>query len=398
MVQELATHGLTRTGDHGPVDSLGVPRDGLPLWDDIQILTAQLKRLPLLDDAIVDTRLVIGPSARKPLALDMPLLIADMAFGAMSAEAKTALAIGAEAVGAGVCSGEGGLLPEEQRACSRYLFQLGPSRFGFSAEALGLVQAMHLKVGQAAKTGTGGYLPGSKVRGRIAELVGHPEGTTVVSPSRFPELNDERDYRRFVDAMRDQSGGIPIGIKMSAQHLEDDLDAALSIGVDYVIVDGRGGGTAAAPLLFRDHIGVPTIAAIGRARRHLDKRGRRDVTLIATGGLRIPADFVKAMALGADGIALASSAIQAIGCLGIRQCHLDTCPQGIATQREDLRARLDVQRASQNLAQFLTSSVHLMQLLARACGHARLGALNPNDLTSWKHDMATLAGIRYAGD
>jgi glutamate synthase domain-containing protein 2 len=193
------------------------------------------------------------------------------------------------------------------------------------------------------------------------------------------------------------SGGIPIGYKMSAQHIERDIDAALSIGVDYLIIDGRGGGTGAAPLVFRDNISVPTIPALARARNHLTRLGRHDVTLVATGGLRTPADFAKALALGADAVAVANSALQAIGCLGMRACHTNNCPVGIATQQPHLRARLPVDAAAERLNRFLRASVELMQVLARACGHRRLGDFSIDDLTTFDRDMAHLTGVTYGG-
>jgi len=259
------------------------------------------------------------------------------------------------------------------------------------------VQAFHFKGGQGAKTGTGGHLPGAKVQGKIAEVRHLAEDEPAVSPSRFPDWNSLDDYRAFADEVRAHTGGIPIGYKLSAQHIEADLDAAISIGVDYIILDGRGGGTGSAPLIFRDHISVPTLPALARARRHLDKTGNSDITLIVTGGLRTPADFAKALALGADGVAIANSAIQAIGCLAMRACHTNNCPVGIATQRADLRARLPVDAAAERLAKFLNASVDLMSVLARACGHTSLSDFNANDLTTWKRDIAGLTGIAYGG-
>lgn len=396
-IHELARHGLSRSGHHGPVAAMGVPRAELPTWDDVQLLTAQLARFPLLDDEPVGTDVVIGPRAARPLRLDIPLFVSDMSFGALSAEAKVALARGAEAAGTAICSGEGGMLPEEQQACSRYLYELASARFGWSESHLARVQALHLKLGQGAKTGTGGHLPGSKVVGRIAEVRGLPEGTPAVSPARFPDWTGLHDARAVVDRVREVSGGIPVGVKMSAQHVEADLDAALALGVDYVILDGRGGATGAAPKIFRDHIGVPTIVALARARRHLDRRGARDVSLVVTGGLRRPADFVKALALGADAVAVSNSALQAIGCVGMRACHTGNCPVGIATQKPHLRARLPVDRAGEQLARFLTSAVELMGVLARACGHARLSDFAPDDLTTFHREVADLTGITYAG-
>ena len=397
LIGDLAANGLSRTGRHGPVSAMGVPRQEVPTWEHLQIVTAQLGTLPLLDDEPVGTEVCIGPNADKPLWLDIPIFVSDMSFGALSLEAKTALAKGAELAGTGICSGEGGMLPEEQAANSRYFYELASARFGWSFDVLSKVQAFHFKGGQGAKTGTGGHLPGDKVVGRIAEVRGLPEGTPAVSPSRFPDWQSVDDYRRFADQVREASGGIPVGYKMSAQHIERDIDAALSVGVDYLILDGRGGGTGAAPLIFRDNISVPTIPALARARAHLTRLGRTDVTLVATGGLRTPADFAKALALGADAVAVANSAIQAIGCLGMRACHTNNCPVGIATQKPHLRARLPVDEAAERLNRFLRASVELMQLLARACGHHRLADFTIDDLTTFDRDMAYLTGVAYGG-
>jgi len=234
------------------------------------------------------------------------------------------------------------------------------------------------------------------VQGKIAEVRGLQPGEDAISPARFPEWDNIGAVRDFAAQVREQTGGIPLGYKLSAQHIEADIDAALEVGVDYIILDGRGGGTGAAPLIFRENISVPTVAAVARARRHLDACGK-DITLIATGGLRTPADFAKAMALGADGVALSNAALQAIGCLGMRACHTNNCPVGIATQRADLRARLLVDEAAARLDRFLRASVELMQILARACGHARLDQFTPDDLTSFDRDMAHLSGVRYGG-
>lgn len=396
-IRELASHGLSRTGHHGRVDAMGVPGPELPQWKDLQFVTAQLARVPLLDEAPVGTDVIIGPNAAKPLRLALPILVSDMSFGALSAEAKVALARGAEQAGTGICSGEGGMLPAEQAECSRYFYELASGRFGFAMEKLRQVQAFHFKGGQGAKTGTGGHLPGHKVTAEIAEVRGLRAGEPAVSPSRFPDWDSLDPIRDFADQVRDYTGGIPIGYKLSAQHIEADIDAALEIRVDYIILDGRGGGTGAAPLLFRDNISVPTIPALARARRHLDNAGRSDVSLIITGGLRVPADFAKALALGADAVAISNSAIQAIGCLAMRACHTNNCPVGIATQKPHLRARLPIAAAADRLARFLTASTELMQVLARACGHSHLDQFSAEDLTTWKPEMALLSGVRFGG-
>lgn len=396
-IQNLAVNGLSQVGHHGPVSAMGVPLTELPRWSDIQILTAQMAKRPLNDDARVVTSVTIGPGAKKPLLLDIPLFVSDMSFGALSEGAKVSLSLGAEMAGTGICSGEGGMLPEEKAANSRYFYELASARFGWSLEKAASCQAFHFKGGQGAKTGTGGHLPGAKVVGKIAEVRGLTPGKDAISPSRFADLVTTAHFRRLADEVREVSGGIPIGFKLSAQHIEDDIDFAIESSADYIILDGRGGATGAAPNIFKENISVPTIPALARARRHLDSLGVTDVTLIITGGLRTEADFVKALALGADAIAVSNSAIQAIGCLAMRACHTNNCPVGIATQKPDLRSRLVVQASAARLRNYFQATVELMAVLARACGHASLSDFNRNDLSTWSRDMALLSGVSYGG-
>lgn len=394
----LAREGLSKMGHHGPMASMGVPRYLLPHWDDIQVMVAQMATKPLFEDAIVNTELVIGPKAKKPLILKIPLFVSDMSFGALSEEAKLALAKGAELAGTGICSGEGGMLPEEQQANSRYFYELASAKFGYDESKLRNVQAFHFKGGQGAKTGTGGHLPGIKNVGKISEVRGIPEGEAAVSPPTFKDLHTPEDFKKFADRVRGVTGGIPIGFKLSANHIEKDIQFALDASADYIILDGRGGGTGAAPEMFRDHISVPTIPALARARRYLDAQGvGNEVTLIITGGLRVPMDFVKAMALGADGIALSNSAMQSIGCVAARMCNTNNCPAGIATQKADLRQRLNVDKSAVQLKNFIEASVELMQVMARACGHDALARFNKEDLATFNREMAFLSGIRYSG-
>ncbi|BAJ03438.1 glutamate synthase-related protein [Shewanella violacea] len=398
FIHQLARDGLSKLGGHGPMTSMGVPRHLLPHWDEIQIMTAQMATKPLQEDQAVSTELIIGPQARKPLKLKIPLFVSDMSFGALSEEAKTALAIGAELAGTGICSGEGGMLPEEQAQNSRYFYELASAQFGYREELLDSIQAFHFKGGQGAKTGTGGHLPGIKNRGKISLVRGIPEGQPAISPPTFKELNTPCDFKRFAERVREISGGVPIGFKLSANHIERDIQFALDASADYIILDGRGGGTGAAPEMFRDHISVPTIPALARARRYLDEKGvSGKVTLIITGGLRVPMDFVKAMALGADGVAISNSAMQSIGCVAARMCHTNNCPSGIATQNPELRKKLNIDKASMQLANFFNASVELMQVMARACGHHSLSDLNKDDLATWHREMAHLSGIHYAG-
>jgi glutamate synthase domain-containing protein 2 len=396
-IKHLAQKGLTEYGHHGKTAAMGVDRNTLPKWNDIQLLPAQLAKKPLLDQVEVSTKVVIGPNAKRPLALEIPIFVSDMSFGSLSRESKIALARGAEMAGTGICSGEGGMLPDEQAENSRYFYELASGMFGFAWEKLEKVQAFHFKGGQGAKTGTGGHLPGYKVVGEIAEVRGLPEGEAAISPATFEHIHTVEDFREVAEKVREITGGIPIGFKIAASHVEADIDFALEAGADYIILDGRGGGTGAAPVILRNHINVPTIPALARARKHLDSRQAQGVTLVITGGLRVPSDFAKALAMGADAIAVSNSALQAIGCLGMRACHTNNCPVGIATQKENLRARLMVQQSAKQLHNFFEASKELIQVVARACGHDDVNQFNFDDLSTFSYDMHRLTGIRYAG-
>ena len=308
-----------------------------------------------------------------------------MSFGALSQEAKTALARGAQLAGTGICSGEGGMLPEEQAENSRYFYELASARFGWSWDVLTKVQAFHFKLGQGAKTGTGGHLPGPKVKGRIAEVRGLPEGTPAISPPTFPDWHGVDDFRHFADEVRERSGGIPIGVKLSAQHVEADIDAALEIGVDYIILDGRGGGTGAAPLLFRDNISVPTIPALARARRHLDPaqaarhHADRHRRLARRRRLREGARARRRRRRDRE-----------------QRDPSDRMPRHARVPHEQLPGRhrdaegtpagpLARRRSRATARPLLRATVELMQVLARACGHDHLShfaARRPHDVRS----------------
>lgn len=396
-IKELAKNGLKNYGHHGPSASMGVDRNTLPKWSNIQFLPAQLAKRPLLDEEEVETDVVIGPRAKKPLRLEIPLFVSDMSFGSLSQEAKIALARGAEMAGTGICSGEGGMLPEEQANNSRYFYELASGKFGFSFDKIKKVQAFHFKGGQGAKTGTGGHLPGHKVTEKIARVRGLEVGKTAISPAAFPDLKTIGDFREIAEEVRLISGGIPVGFKIAASHIEADIDFALNVGADYIILDGRGGGTGSAPTVLRDNINVPTIPALARARRHLDSIGAKDISLVITGGLRIAEDFAKAMMLGADAIAIANAAIQAVGCIGMRACGTNNCPVGVATQKEHLRARLQIEQSATQLYNFLQATNDLIKVIARACGHAHVREFSFDDLSTYDYDMHRLTGINYAG-
>ncbi len=278
----------------------------LPRWEDILLLGNQLHPAPLDDDTEVSTETVIGKHAKKPMKLDMPVYISHMSFGALSKEAKTALSMGAALAGTAICSGEGGILPEEKAAAHKYIFEYVPNKYSVTDENLREADAIEIKIGQGTKPGMGGHLPGAKVTAEIAALRGKKEGEDVQSPSRFPEINSKSDLKHMVSMLRRRSGGRPIGIKIAAGHIEADLEWCVHAEPDFITIDGRGGATGSSPLLLREATSIPTIYALYRARKYLDSV-HSDIALVITGGLRVSADFAKAIAMGADAIAIATA-------------------------------------------------------------------------------------------
>ena len=365
-------------------------------WDDILIKGAQLARLPLNREETVDTRTVIGPKAARPLVVGTPIIVSHMSFGAISREAQMALALGSGAAGTAMSSGEGGILAEALGLAHRFIFEYVPHRYSATAENLRKVDAVEIKIGQSAKPGLGGQLPAGKVTAEIAALRGFPEGTDIHSPSRFPGIASRDDLRRLIDELRRLSGGLPVGVKFAAGDVEADLEFAVSAGPDFVTIDGRAGATGAALKLIKDATSVPTIYALDRARRWLDGHGVRDVTLIATGGLRVSPDFAKALALGADVVAIGTAALMAIGCQQYRICDSGRCPVGIATQDPGLRARLDVDESARWLANFLRVSTEELKDFARLAGHASVHKLSVRDLVTTSSEISTHTSIPHA--
>ena len=291
----------------------------MPGWDDILFLGAQLDPMPLDEHAPVASRTVIGKKAAKPMVLENPVYISHMSFGALSRETKTALARGSAMAQTAMCSGEGGVLPEERAAAYKYIFEYVPNQYSVTDENLRQADAIEIKIGQGTKPGMGGHLPGNKVTPEIAAVRGKPVGQDVISPSRFPGIESKEDLKKLVEALRERSEGRPIGIKIAAGRIERDLAFCLYADPDFITIDGRGGATGASPKLIRDSTSVPTVYALHRARKYLDQAGSK-ADLVITGGLRVSSDFAKALAMGADAVAIASAALIAAACQQYRIC------------------------------------------------------------------------------
>lgn len=364
-------------------------------WDDLLIKGAQLAKLPLNEDETVSTETVIGPAAKRPLVIQTPVYISHMSFGALSAEAKTALSKGSAAVKTAMCSGEGGILPGSIDNAYKYIFEYIPNRYSVSDENLQRVDAIEIKFGQSAKPGMGGHLPGEKVTPEIAEIRGFPPGRSITSPAHYKDIRNREELRHKVDWLRDVSGGRPVGIKLAAGHIEADLAIALYAKPDFITIDGRAGATGAAPKYVKAATSVPTIFALHRARKYLDENGAKEVSLIITGGIRVSADMAKALAMGADAVAIATSALMAIGCQQYRICNTGRCPMGIATQDETLRANLNIDKSARRLENFLKATTGELIDFSRLTGNKSLHALSVADLCTVNSEISEHTFIEH---
>lgn len=367
----------------------------MPGWDDILILGAQLNPAPLNEEEHVVTTTIIGKNAKKPMILDNPVYVSHMSFGALSKEIKVALAKGSAMARTAMCSGEGGILPEERDAAYKYIFEYIPNKYSVTDENLQNADAIEIKIGQGTKPGMGGHLPGDKVTPEIAKLRGKKPGEDVQSPSKFPELNTKEDLKEMVDMLRRRSDGRPIGIKIAAGRIERDLEYCVFAEPDFITIDGRGGATGSSPLFLREATSVPTVYALYRARKYLDSV-HSDISLVITGGLRVSADFAKALAMGADAIAVASAPLIAAACQQYRICGSGNCPVGIATQDENLRKRLKVDAAAKRVANYLNVSLEELKTFARITGHHSVHDLSTDDLVTINREISEYTNIPHA--
>ncbi len=318
-----------------------------------------------------------------------------MSFGALSKEAKLALARGSAAAKTAMCSGEGGILPEALETSYRYIFEYVPNRYSVTDEYLNKVDAVEIKIGQSAKPGMGGHLPGNKVTAEIAAIRGFPEGSDIVSPAHHIDIRNADELKAKITELRERSGGKPIGVKLAAGHIEEDIRVALEGNPDFITIDGRAGGTGAAPKYVKASASIPGMFALYRARRTLDELGADDVTLVITGGLRISPDFAKAFALGADAIALGTASLLAIGCQQYRICHTGRCPMGITTHDPELRAHLDVEEAAAGLERYLSVSTEELESFARLSSHTDVHDLDTYDLCTTSSEISEHINVEH---
>jgi glutamate synthase domain-containing protein 2 len=364
-------------------------------WDEILVKGAQLAKIPLNHDEAVNTKTIIGPKAKRPLVIDTPIYITHMSFGALSKEAKLALAKGSAAVKTAMCSGEGGILPQSMQSAYKYIFEYVPNRYSATEDNLKKVDAIEIKIGQSTKPGMGGHLPAEKVTEEIAKIRGVSKGSDIISPSYFEDIKNRDDLKKKVEWLRKSSDGRPIGIKFAAGNVETDLEVALYAEPDFITIDGRPGGTGAAPKFIKAATSVPSIFALYRAGKFLKEKGATDVSLVITGGLRISSDFAKALALGADAVAIGTSALMACGCQQYRMCSTGRCPVGITSQDPELRQMVNIDESAKRLANFLRVSTEELKDFARLTGNNNVHRLLIHDLCTTNSEISNYTEIEH---
>ena len=389
----------------------------VPSFDDLVFLGASVSRYPLEGyRERCDTDVTIGARyASRPVELKIPITIAGMSFGALSANAKRALGLGATAMGTSTTTGDGGMTMEEREASQTLVYQVLPSRYGMDPDHLRAADAIEIVVGQGAKPGGGGMLLGQKVTERVAEMRTLPAGIDQRSACRHPDWTGPDDLAIKIQELREiVNWEKPVYVKVGATRTQYDVALAVKAGADAVVVDGMQGGTAATQEVFIEDVGIPTLPAVRLAVDALKELGvHREVQLIVSGGIRTGADVAKALALGADAVSIGMAALMALNCnaplyledyeaLGTRpgacnMCQTGRCPVGVTTQDPVLEARLDPEEGGRRVRNYLSTLTMECQTLARACGKSHVHNLEPEDLAALTIEAAAMARVPLAG-
>ncbi|MBP2045394.1 glutamate synthase-related protein [Methanobacterium aggregans] len=390
-IKDECSTGRSMVGSMGSAKKLPVS------FEDIHFIPAQVNKIPLNLEEAVNTTICIGPSSMKPLQLSSPIIISGMSFGAVSMNVKLVIAETASKLNVGFNSGEGGITKAElEMAPSQMMVQYATGRFGVDEEILKNAVAVEIRFGQGAYPGKGSYLPAEKMNQEIAELRGLEPDESAYSPAHHSDILNPGDVVEKVSWLRKLTNGAPVGAKIGCGDIEGDIEVLVDADVDFVTLDGFGGGTGATDLYVRENVGIPIIAALPRAYKYLDELGVKDgVSILAGGGLRSSADFAKCLALGADAVSIGTAALIALNCEQYRVCYSGSCPTGVATQNTELIKQLNVSDGVKKLENFLKISTKEVANLTRITGKEKISDLNMDDLTAITRETAFVTGVKY---
>jgi len=381
-----------------PISSGRSNKLGKISFEDLVFVPAQLSKRPVdYYKEKITAETVIGKNSKKPIKIETPIIIGAMSFGAVSREAKTALAKASTLAGTIENTGEGGMLPEEREFSKFLIFQYSTGRFGVDEETIKKANAIEIKIGQGAKGGMGGLLPAEKVTEEIAKIRKVEIGKDIHSPAYHLDIKNIEGLRKKVEWLRELTGGVPIILKLAAGDVENDIKLAIKANSDIIAIDEMEGGTGAAPEVMLNEVGIPTLAALVKSREVLDKIGAKQELWIG-GGLNKGGDFAKALALGADAVFCATALLIAMGCNYCRLCYLGKCPVGIATQNPELRKNLNIETASQNVANFIKNCTEEIKMIAGACGENNIYKLNKGHLRALNSEIAKIAKLKLVGE
>jgi glutamate synthase domain-containing protein 2 len=363
-------------------------------WDDLIFLPTQLAKKPVdYFKEEINSKTIIGKLSKKPIEIDVPIIIAAMSFGALSCEAKMALAKASKLVNTIANTGEGGMLEQERESAKKLIIQYSTGRFGINEEILKKADAIEIKIGQGAKPGQGGMLLKEKITNKIAKIRGVGKDKDVHSPAYHLDINDIEELKEKVEWLRKISNGVPIIIKLGAGDVEQDVKLAVSAGCDIIAIDGMEGGTGAAPEVMLNDVGLPALAALARARKTLDEINAKQELWIG-GGLSKGADFAKALAMGANAVFVGFPLLVAMGCIYCKQCYLGKCPKGICTQDIELRYQFDVEENAANAANYIKNCNEEIKMIAGACGKDNIHNLRKNDLRAMNSDISKITNVK----
>ena len=379
------------------IRSMGSLKKLLFSLNDLHFIPAQVYRIPLNREDKVDTNVCIGPNAKKPLKVSSPIMISGMSYGATSKNVKLVIANVASKLKIAFNSGEGGRVDEELNVAPDYLIgQYATGRFGVDEKMLKRVAAVEIRFGQGAYPGKGSYLPASKMPPEVATVRGLKGSEAAYSPAHHHDMTNPQEIKEKVSWLRKVTEGVPIGAKIGCGNIEKDIQILVDAGVDFIALDGFGGGTGATDFYVREHAGIPIFAALPRAFTFLTDRGVKDkISLIAGGGLRTSADFAKCLALGADAVYIGTAVLIAINCEQYRICHTGLCPTGVTTHNPSLVKQLDVEEGITKLSNFITTTTQEIAHLTRIVGKDDVNKLDSYDLVSMDKDLAVVTGTRW---